>query len=260
MKYYYKHLNIILASVIWVGASCHSLVHKQSVLAQVVFTQKTVRFVPAQPKLPKRGTPKSDSGTGSRGDCMKPTGEHSLTRLVGGAPLNLSVSDHPTIWFYLPYTKNEISKGEFSLQLGREEIYQQSFLLPDQPGIVGIQIPDQVEPLASGENYRWYFDVLCDSENEDASPASLTGSVRRIEMSDALRNDLARASPLSQVASYARHHIWYETLQGLAHLRLVEQDNQALTATWRDVLTDPAVGLGAFAEEPLLGYLQKPNL
>ena len=258
MKNYYRKFSIIFAGVIWASIAIHSVGHTHSVPAQVASAQKTVvRFVPAQPKLPRRGTPNSDSGTGSRGSCLQSAGEHALTRLVGGTTLNLSTSDYPTIWFYLPYTKEDISKGEFSLQLGHKEVYQQSFQLPDQPGIVGIQIPEQVAPLASGQSYRWYFDVLCDSDNEEATPASLTGSLRRIEMSEALRKDLVAASPLEQVASYARHHVWYDTLQNLASLRLQDQDNPTLKTTWHDVLADPVVGLEAVAKEPIRGYLQK---
>ncbi len=220
-------------------------------------TNKKIQFVPAQPKLPTRGTPRSQNGTGSRGDCLAPTGEQGLMRLVGAAPLDLTTSDRPTIWLYMPYTRQDVPEGEFSLKWNKKELHRQTIPLPEKPGVVGIQLPKTLDPLALGQTYRWYFDVLCGPESGESTPASLTGLIKRIEATPELVKDLAGAvSQLETVAVYAKHHVWYETLQGLAQLRMEPTSDPSLQAIWQDLLVDPNVGLEAIAQEPIVGYLR----
>ncbi|MCU0536105.1 MAG: DUF928 domain-containing protein, partial [Hydrococcus sp. Prado102] len=95
---------------------------------------------------PKK-TPPTNRGTGSRGDCA--TTEIPLTRLVGSKSLELTVSDRPTFWFYIPYTVKEAPYGEFFLQ-DREgnTLYHDRVKLSNSPGVVGFTLPSQVDPLA----------------------------------------------------------------------------------------------------------------
>lgn len=224
--------------------------------AEAPTTNRKIQFVPAQPKLPARGAPSSQNGTGSRGDCLAPTGDQGLMRLVGAAPLDLTTRDRPTIWVYMPYTRQDVPEGEFALKWQKQELYRQTIPLPEKPGIVGIQLPETVDPLALNQTYRWYVDVLCNAESADSAPASLTGLIKRIEPTPELLQDLAGAeSRLETVAVYAKHHVWYETLQELAQLRLEQMASPSLQAIWQALLIDPNVGLEAVAQKPIVGYL-----
>ena len=120
-----------------------------------------IRFVPANPDPPDRGTPTSNRGTGSRGDCLYKPNKPLLTSLVGSNNLDLTISDRPTFWVYVPYTQQEAPSGEFSLQDGENDVYRTRFQLPATPGIVSISLPATQKPLEVGKTYRWYFEMNC---------------------------------------------------------------------------------------------------
>ncbi|MEO1622944.1 MAG: DUF928 domain-containing protein, partial [Cyanobacteria bacterium J06632_3] len=121
----------------------------------------SVRYVPP----PDRGTPTSERGTGSRGDCLYRAELPPVAALVGDSHLTFTVSDRPTIWAYLPYTSSDARYAELILytESSDQEIYRGSFPLSDSPGVTGVRFPDSMPPLAVGEAYRWYIDVACSS-------------------------------------------------------------------------------------------------
>jgi hypothetical protein len=215
-----------------------------------------IRFIRVNSENPDpKGTPPTDSGTGSRGDCS--TTEIPLTRLVGSKSMELTVSDRPTFWFYIPYTAKEAPYGEFFLQ-DREgnTLYHDRVKLSKLPGVVGFTLPAQVDPLAIEQKYSWYLTITCpqrqNTPSKFPSPAFITGQVQRIKLSSELKNRLETAkTPLDKVHIYAQNGIWYETLTELANLYLKKPE---LTNTWADLLKD--VGLEKLNQEPVLGRIQ----
>ena len=220
-----------------------------------------INFIPAPQEPPDRGTPKSDEGTGSRGDCLSKSSLPPLTSLAGGKNhLKLTASDRPTFWIYLPYTQAEASYGEFSLQNGDNEIYRTRFKLPAKPGIVSVSLPSTVAPLEVGKQYRWYFDINCSasaSSDDLSTPASLTGTVERVAFSANFARELKTASkPLNRIATYAKHGIWYDAVTELAQLRLQQPDNPTLKQAWNKLLSDRHVKLEEISSEPILGSVE----
>lgn len=200
-------------------------------------------------------TPSGNRATGSRGDC--PTTEIPLTRLVGSKSLELTVSDRPTFWFYVPYTAKEASYGEFFLQ-DREgnDLYHARVKLSKSPGVVGFTLPHRVAPLRSEQQYSWYLTISCPQKqrapSQFPSPAFITGQVQRIKLTSELKNRLATAkTPLDKVNLYAQNGIWYDTLTELANLYLTQPQ---LASIWADLLKD--VGLEKLIQEPVLGRVK----
>jgi Domain of Unknown Function (DUF928) len=215
-----------------------------------------VRFLPANPDPPDRGTPGSNRGTGSRGDCLYKQNKPPLTGLVGSQNLELTVSDRPTFWVYVPYTSQEAPSGKFSLQDGENNVYTTQFQLPATPGIVNISLPATQKPLEVGKTYRWYFEINCPRTEAAAqvTPASVTGVVRRVVPSAALNNALnAAKTPLQRVAAYAQYSIWYDTLTELARLRSNPGQNPGIEGNWVELLSDRNIGLQDFAKESIAG-------
>ncbi len=216
-----------------------------------------ISFNPPQLDPPNRGTPKSDEGTGSRGDCLYKPSLPPLKSLAGKNHLKLTKSDRPTFWIYVPYTQTEAPYGEFSLQNRDNEIYRTRFQLPAKPGIVGVSLPDTTAPLKVGQQYRWYFDINCSvSASSDylATPASLTGIVERVDFSADFDRELKTTSkPLNQIAIYAKHGIWYDTVTELAQLRLQQPENPTWKKAWNKLLSDRYVNLEKISSEPILG-------
>lgn len=229
-----------------------------SAIAQSVESMTSqIQFIDSEPDPPGggNGTPTSSGGTGSRGNCLFKADKPPLTRLGGEGRLRLTTSDRPTFWVYVPYSAKEASSGEFVLQEGEDELYRASVPLPTQPGVVGVVLPAQAKALEVGKTYRWYFDVNCGTTSQ-ATPASVTGIVKRVEIAPSLSQALTTAkTSLNRAASYAKHGIWYETLSELAQLRLRDPQNFQFKTAWIQLLNDSKIGLESVAQEDLAGIL-----
>lgn len=242
-------------------------------LGAAVLTSSLAGFSPAFPALPTaaatiqfvlpnadpadRGTPPTQGGTGSRGNCLRTSKRPPLTQVTGGDRLNLTVSERPTIWVYVPYSKQEAATGEFSLQDGDDEVYRLQFPLPTAAGVVGISLPAQLT-LDLEKPYRWYLDIDCPNATalKPNQFASVVGIVQRVAPSPDLQQQLAIAkTPVQRAIAYAKHGIWYDTIRELAQLRLREPSNAAATTAWVELLSDRAVGLNSVANATIVGMV-----
>jgi len=216
---------------------------------------------------PDEDTPQTNHGTGTRGDCEYKEGDLFLTRMAGGKNFQLTVSEYPTFWVYVPYGSDKVSSGEFSIQQGENDIYRATFKLPATPGIVSVTIPKTEKPLELDKTYRWYFEMSCPRSTQAPqaatrlAPASLTGFVRRVSQPPELEAELNRAkNPLERVAAYASHDIWYDMLTELAQLRLQYPDNATLESIWLELLGDERIGLKEIEQEPIAGTVIPGNV
>lgn len=203
---------------------------------------------------PRRGTPRGTVGTGSRGDCRSTT--KPLTLLAGSWGLEQTVSEYPTFWVYVPYSPNETTSGEFSIQDGEVDMYRTTFQLPTSPGIVGLTLPRSVAPLQPGKEYRWYVDINCPSlkPSRNVTPASVTGIVKRVVMPETLTQDLSTAkTPWQRTVSYAKHGVWFDTLTELAQLRLNQPQDNAARQAWIELLSEREEWLKLIADEAIAG-------
>lgn len=222
--------------------------------------QTQIRFISPQKDPPDRGTPPTNEGTGSRGDCLSKQNKPPLTRLVGSPVSKLTVNQRPTFWMYTPLTRQDAPFGEFSLQIGDNEVYRTRFELPIKPGIVSINLPPTAPSLTVNKSYRWYIDIQCpnsEKPQDSSTPASLTGEVQRVTLSPQLVNELNTAkTSLERIKIYAKYGIWYETLTQLAALRLNQPQNCTLNKVWVDLLSQPEIGLEKIAQEPIVGQVK----
>ena len=252
-------LLLQLKSIFFIGLSISILINYPTLVrakSNYLVNSKLKEVASKQKDPPDRGTPRTDDGTGSRGDCLYKRNKPPLTRLVGSQNLNLTVNQHPIFWIYMPYTRQEASNGVFSLQDGDLEVYRTDFELPVKPGVISIHLPSKA-PIAVGKQYRWYFDINCPvsgTSNKSPTPASLTGVVQRVTKSSALRDELKTAkTSLERMKIYAKYGIWYETLTEIAQLKQNKPQNSTLKKVWFELLSQPHVGLEKIAPEPILG-------
>ncbi|KOP23941.1 hypothetical protein AMR41_23655 [Hapalosiphon sp. MRB220] len=243
----------------WVSCSTHLVAWGENQTSNDRQSQVQIHFISAEKDPPNRGTPPAKEGTGSRGDCIYRQDILPLTRVVGDHQLKLTSKEYPTFWVYLPYTSQEATDGEFSLQDGDSEVYRTRFQLPAKSGVVGISLPSKIPALVVGKEYRWYFDINCSrsaSSGNSPAPASVTGLVRRISISTELERDLKTAkTPLEQIVAYAKHGVWYETVTELAQLRLRDPKNHTLKKIWIELLSAENIYLKKVSQEPIVGNI-----
>ncbi len=243
----------------------------------VVSTTKepTSRFV--LPPPPDRGAPGQRKGAASRGGAC-PCVEKSLTALVpvtktwrqsqGGTSgmtpsesvWSLTVAEHPTFWFYVPYSPKSLRSIEFVLQDQKDnDIYRTLVTLPEMPGVVQLRLPSTSTRLEIGKMYHWFFKVkiACAPPNQLGVEDYVEGWVQRVTLSPTLTRQLEAATPQQRIDLYAANGIWHEALTTLAELRMVNPEDTILKADWNDLLQ--STGLADIASKPIVHCCSNQN-
>ena len=199
-----------------------------------------------------------------RGGCGS-ISQLSLTALVPKNKIGLSVSDYPTrtvsdyptLFFYLPQTEAELA--EFTLEdQSSNQIYKQDVTISNLSGVIGVSIPanKNVPPLEVGKSYTWKFTVICDSQDRSTDLLE-TGTVRRVELSADIRSQLEKADPRQKTVIYAENGIWQDALSTLVADRRANPNDAELAADWK-ILLD-SVKLGEIAAEPIVQTETQPQ-
>jgi hypothetical protein len=66
-----------------------------------------------------------------------------------------------------------------------------------------------------GRTYRWFVSVIA-GEAPGPDDAVASGSIRLVEVGDALEDDLRRAGTAGAADVYAKHGLWYDALASLS--------------------------------------------
>jgi hypothetical protein len=174
--------------------------------------------------------------------------------------LGLTVAEHPTFWFYVPYSLNSppsVLSVEFVLQDEKsKEVYKTVLTTSENsPGVFSFELPSTAPALEVGRRYYWNLTISCDNglsqENswDYANKPYVDGWVERVELNPSLKTQLEQATPLQSVALYAKAGIWHEAVTSLGKLRRENPKNTALMADWNELLK--SVDLDAIAQDPI---------
>ncbi|NEO74838.1 DUF928 domain-containing protein [Moorena sp. SIO4G3] len=196
--------------------------------------------------LPPKGAPGKRKGAGSRNDC--PPGK--FIALVPGTNFGLTTSERPTFWFYVPYSDNRTIQAEFRLRNKElKEVYKETFMLQNTPGIVKITLPETVSGLVVEDLYHWRFSVIC-NPTDPLDNDFVSGGVERISITDDLEQQLEGNNPRERIVVYAKQGLWFDALTALAELRLANPQDKTLAQDWADLLEQ--VGLKEIDSQPLV--------
>ncbi|MEH1972688.1 MAG: DUF928 domain-containing protein [Nostoc sp.] len=235
--------------------------HPKTTLAQATtYNQPTL-----PPGPPPGGRVRGGARRGELAGC--PVSKPDLTALVPFTEEDNSVInvwaqttvEHPSWFFYVPYTKDSLYAVEFVLQeypnsKDSKEIYRKAIALPDKPGVIRVSLPTTTPALAVDKQYRWFFTISCDKE-KNSPPTFVEGVIQRVELNPATVKELQTTEPLKRYAVYAQKGIWYEALTTLAELRQKNPQDAALQVEWRNLLG--SIRLNDIATKPLL--LETPS-
>jgi len=226
----------------------------KTLLAQA--TQATTFNQPPPPSgPPPGGRVRGGAKRGELAACL-PT-KLDLTALVHFTEKNSVINvwgqttvEHPSWFFYVPYTKDLDYTVEFVLQdMDLNEVYKKAIALPDKPGVIRVSLPSTAPALALNKQYRWFFTINCDKE-KNSPPTFVEGVIQRVELNPATIKELETTELLKRYAIYAQKGIWYEALTTLAELRQKNPEDVALKAEWRNLLG--SISLDDIAAEPIL--------
>jgi hypothetical protein len=212
------------------------------------------------------GQPPKTRGAGSRNDRLCPQdaptnpGDSAatplaLTALVPSNQEGLTWAERPTVWVYLPETSAR--RMVLSVREEGSRSHSQRFLpITGESGIVGIPLDENAPPLEVDKSYQWAVVLVCGDRPSPNDPF-VTAWVRRVVPSGKMNNP---QNALERAVWYGEQGIWHDALTALAEARrsalrssasLSQPVDPALAKIWADFLTQPSVGLGAIANEPL---------
>lgn len=206
------------------------------------------------PPPPSRGVAGNRSAAASRDTCPRvsppltaivpeyraaiKSGQRRTATQVWG----LTIVERPTFWFYIPYPQKSIVSMSFILQdesnpADTKIVYHNPQLVPTATaGMLGIELPQSIEPLAIDKPYHWYLTL-----NVGCGPVFVDGWVQRTSLDSQLSNRIDRATPADRVTIYAENGLWYDAIATSARLRSVPSPNPQVLQDWQNMLD--AIGL-----------------
>ncbi len=212
-------------------------------------------------KVPKRGAPRSTAGGASRGSCLLDSsrlpGAKMLTPLVPPTRLGLTVADHPSFFVYVPQSSAQTAGFLLLSDDDTEVVYETTFALPTQGGIVRFDLPADAPALQVGKQYHWFVTTLCDATTGLSGSPTVEGWVERSTPDSSLTKTLQKTLPGNRPTVYAEAGIWHETLSTLADLQQTNPRNSKFLNDWRDLLQ--SAGLSNISTEPLVDCCKVKN-
>lgn len=222
-----------------------------------------------KPPVGLSGISGRSAGMGSRDFCpavenplraLVPFQERNFTSQINKASTShpsldvwgLTTSEYPTLWFYVPYTKDMASaSAEFVLQDSDDkEVYQTFVSLPTKPGIISVTVSSAAMPLEINKNYRWFFKVNC--SGKQSVPIYVEGDIQRVQLNTTLERQLATSQPRDQIIIYADNGIWFDALNLIAEQKKSRPEDATLIRDWQSLLSSINLNRNHIINAPLV--------
>jgi hypothetical protein len=187
------------------------------------------------------GAPERTASGGRRYDSCIERGAMPATALAPQNNLVTTVSETPTLFFYIPQT--QIKTAEFVLMDNEgNEFFQTEVALPGKSGVMKLNVPSTVK-LEENKTYRWEFSIICNTQDRTGD-SYIQGTLQRTPLSQELKTKLEAAEPLKRAELFAKAKIWNESLAIAADLRGTNPN------AWKELLK--SVDLDAIASKPFV--------
>jgi len=202
---------------------------------------------------PNVGLPGRREGGGTRGECAAI--DKTLSALMPVNNFGYTIDEYPTFYWYVPQIGAQAAEFVL-LDENNDEVYLTTFQITDQPGIISLSLPEHsgFPALTIGENYHWYFSLICDF-NDRSGDLYTDGWVQRttIEAGSTLETQLSTAPVETHAALYAEAGIWFNALDLLAEERITDPSNLQSKTKWSTLLN--SVDLSDLSEEPFVMHV-----
>ena len=181
-----------------------------------------------------------------------PLTAEAMTTVFFHIPSKSQNANHPTMKASL--LLKEIVSVDDKGKRQTEEMFYGYFELPEEPGVVGVKIPETEKgaKLEPGKDYVWQVMIFCDPDDSDLARNPNFSGLIRLDNSPEVTQ--IKQQPLTeQPASFANEGIWYSALNSLAKL-LNSNPNSPMKQDWQSLLQE--VENGAVASEPFVGFAE----
>lgn len=154
--------------------------------------------------------------------------DHPMTAIVMNKGQDLTLSPNPTLWFYVPYTNNQVSQVEFILkdESDRNTLHVASGEILDGSGLLRVIIPEDKFSLTENELYHWYFQVYCGGDLRETPDKTVEGWIRQVPSSEVTSDIAFESAALNDVYRwYTTNDVWYDAIHVLIESILLESVN-----------------------------------
>lgn len=197
------------------------------------------------------GTMHTGSQTTAGGRDYCPEVDLGAIALIPATHWGIATTQTPTLWFYLPYTSDQMAYGEFLLldDQGFDQLEPIQFTGAATAGWVSITLPELELPLVDGTDYNWAIQIYC--RPNQVSPLTLEGWLQVTSSSPSVTAALdAGTVPAYQV--YWNERLWFDAVHDLMQQRLANPDNKELTTQWLSLLKEGGVRVNSEDTQAIL--------
>jgi hypothetical protein len=191
------------------------------------------------PIPPNLGAPKGRTGGGaSRGTCAQyATMQAVVPRSDRPGSTNLTVSDRPTFWFYLPERPSTENLVEFVLQDSEDRyVYKTVFTRSNpSPELISVTVPEKSPALASSILYHWTLSIQC-NPSHPSQVAFIRGSIQKVAIAPALNTAIQSSAPDTAARLYTERGLWYDAMTVLAQTMQIKPVSPSTQQLWRQLL------------------------
>jgi Domain of Unknown Function (DUF928) len=165
---------------------------------------------------------------------------HAVLPSQSNRTYDLTTSDHPTLWFYLPERPNPETRLEFVLQDAADNyIYKTTFIQPNaSAGLISVTVPEQSAALVTNASYRWTLSIQC-NPNRPSQISFIRGGIQKVAIAphqaSSLSTALTAADRTATAQFYAQQGYWSDAITILAQTLQAQPDPSA-TQLWQDLL------------------------
>ncbi len=244
----------------------NTYLNSQSILRMMAIALSTgvaLSVVPVQAiaqtyNPPNVGLPGRREGGGTRGDCAAV--EKSLTALMPTNNFGYTLDAYPTFYWYVPQIGAEAAEFVL-LDENNDEVYTTTFQIENQAGLISLSLPESAgfPPLVPGENYHWYFSLICDFSDRSGDLFT-DGWIQRttIAPGSSLESSLSTAPEDMHATIYAEEGIWFNALDMLAHDWINSAGDPQVKTKWSNLLT--SVELSSMVDEPFVMHVEGEDM
>ncbi len=188
-----------------------------------------IAFVPGRP-----GRVRSAA---TRGSCLQ-AAQAPIPIIPTDKEVQLTTTEHPTFFFYVPQTSAQVKALEFVLQEDDESVeplYKGIFTPAQQTGILSITLPANQPPLTIGKEYTWGFSMVCDAQNRDQD-VYIEGKIQRTEDENLAVQLGQTTTDLDRAVLFATAGFWEDALRTIATLRRQRPNDPEVKTYWDELL------------------------
>jgi hypothetical protein len=198
---------------------------------------------------PNPGTlPGRREGGGTRGGSGFADGTPPIA-LMPESNLGLTSTEQTLLYFYLPPEVVGLEAELYMFNEAQPEEGSRIITLPQEPGILGVPIPDNFSPLSVGAIYRWYFAIRVDPIDRSGD-FILSGFVQRVVSDPSLQHQLSTLPIEHHASVYGEQGLWFDAINLLASMRSQYPNSAQWETQWETLLQ--SVDLERIATQPLL--------